>query len=203
MGYVKTEQEKFWQGEFGDAYTDRNAPESLKSQINLFGKILSRTSGIKTAYEVGTNRGLNLEALRTYLPDAAISGVEINGKAADIARAKGFDVENGSALTSEESRTFDLVFTRGVLIHINPDELPRVYDFMGRLSSRYILIDEYFSPNPVAIDYRGNAERLFKRDFAKEIQDRLDLELVDYGFTWKHDPNFPLDDTTWFLFRKP
>ena len=199
---MKTEQEAFWQGEFGDAYTERNAPPSLKSNINLFAKVLSKTTGVRTAYEVGTNRGLNLDALRHLLPDAHLHGIEINQKAADIATGKGHHIEVGSVLSSKESRTFDLVFTRGVLIHINPAELASVYDFMGRIAAKYILVDEYFSPNPVTIDYRGNTERLYKRDFAKEIMDRLKLELVDYGFTWKHDPNFPLDDSTWFLFRK-
>lgn len=199
---MKTEQEEFWQGEFGDAYTDRNAPPSLKSNLNLFAKVLSKTSGVRTVYEVGTNRGLNLDALRHLLPDGQLHGIEINHKAAAIAAGKGHQIEVGSVLSCQEARTFDLVFTRGVLIHINPAELPAVYDFMGRIAGKYILVDEYFSPHPVAIDYRGNKERLFKRDFAKEIMDRLSLELVDYGFTWKHDPNFPLDDSTWFLFRK-
>ena len=50
---------------------------------------------------------------------------------------------------------------------------------------------------------RSHAGRLFKRDFAGELLDRYsDLELVDYGFQYHRDSDFPADDTTWFLLRK-
>jgi hypothetical protein len=43
----------------------------------------------------------------------------------------------------------------------------------------------------------------FKRDFAGEIMDRFpDLRLVDYGFVYHRDPQFPQDDFTWFLMEK-
>jgi hypothetical protein len=29
-----------------------------------------------------------------------------------------------------------------------------------------------------------------------------DLTLVDYGFTYHRDANFPADDATWFLLEK-
>jgi len=28
------------------------------------------------------------------------------------------------------------------------------------------------------------------------------LELVDYGFSYRRDKNFPQDDITWFLLKK-
>jgi len=28
------------------------------------------------------------------------------------------------------------------------------------------------------------------------------LQLVDYGFSYRRDPNFPQDDITWFLMEK-
>jgi len=44
---------------------------------------------------------------------------------------------------------------------------------------------------------------LFKRDFAGEMLDRFkDLELLDYGFVYHRDNNFPQDDLNWFLLRK-
>ena len=59
------------------------------------------------------------------------------------------------------------------------------------------------APAPVAIPYRGHSDRLFKRDFAGEILDRHpQLQLVDYGFAYRRDPNFPQDDITWFLMEK-
>jgi hypothetical protein len=56
---------------------------------------------------------------------------------------------------------------------------------------------------PVSVNYRGNTDRLFKRDFAGEMLDRFkDLRLLDYGFSYHRDNNFPQDDINWFLLEK-
>ena len=92
---------------------------------------------------------------------------------------------------------------RGVLIHINPDRLLDVYDLLHACTSRYLLISEYYNPKPVEVTYRGHSGRLFKRDFAGEILDRFpDVSLVDYGFSYHRDSNFPQDDMNWFLMEK-
>ena len=45
--------------------------------------------------------------------------------------------------------------------------------------------------------------KLFKRDFAGELLDAFpSLDLVDYGFVYHRDPNFPQDDMNWFLLEK-
>ena len=44
---IKTEQEEFWQGEFGDKYIDRNNNNKmLAANISFFSKILQRTGRI-------------------------------------------------------------------------------------------------------------------------------------------------------------
>ena len=64
-------------------------------------------------------------------------------------------------------------------------------------------IAEYYNPTPVEVKYRGHDGRLFKRDFAGEMLDRFpDLKLVDYGFNYHRDHNFPQDDGNWFLLEK-
>lgn len=81
--------------------------------------------------------------------------------------------------------------------------LTDVYDKLLSACGRYILVAEYYNPVPVAISYRGHSDRLFKRDFAGEIMDRHPkLQLIDYGFVYRRDPNFPQDDITWFLMEK-
>jgi spore coat polysaccharide biosynthesis protein SpsF len=90
-----------------------------------------------------------------------------------------------------------------LLIHIDPARLDDVYEKLYETAARYILIVEYYNPTPVAVTYHGNAEQLFKRDFAGEMLDRFpSLNLADYGFTYHRDSNFPQDDTTWFLLEK-
>ncbi|MGE5403941.1 MAG: pseudaminic acid biosynthesis-associated methylase, partial [Candidatus Saccharibacteria bacterium] len=66
-----------------------------------------------------------------------------------------------------------------------------------------IIVAEYYNPTPVEIQYRGHANKLFKRDFAGEMMDKYtDLKLVKYGFAYHRDPNFPQDDITWMLLEK-
>jgi spore coat polysaccharide biosynthesis protein SpsF len=78
-----------------------------------------------------------------------------------------------------------------------------VYDLLYQASNRYICLAEYYNPSPVEVTYRGHTGKLFKRDFAGELRQRFgDLQLVDYGFVYHGDPNFPQDDLTWFLFAK-
>jgi spore coat polysaccharide biosynthesis protein SpsF len=200
-----TPQEAFWAGEFGDEYATRNRSERLHAtNISLFASILSSTSGIQSVIEYGANIGMNLVALKRLLPGARLAAVEINEKAAAELRALGdVEVHNESILDFAPSRAYDFVLTKGVLIHLNPEELPRTYDLLHRSASRYICIAEYYNPTPVTVTYRGHTERLFKRDFAGDMLDRFpDLAIVKYGFAYHRDPVFPQDDITWFLLEK-
>lgn len=201
----KTPQEEFWAGTFGDDYTDRNTQARwIASNTALFTKVLARTIGIKSILELGANRGLNLLALKQLFPDASFSGVEINRKAATELEQLGFiNVHHSSILDFSPTSQSSLVLIKGVLIHLNPDVLDQVYELMVKASARYICIAEYYNPTPVAISYRGHSDKLFKRDFAGEILKKHPaLCLLDYGFSYHGDPNFPQDDLTWFLLEK-
>ena len=201
----KTDQENFWAGEFGDDYIDRNkSNELLASNINFFSKALSSADKIETVLEFGANIGMNLRALKTLYPDQIQKGVEINQSAADT--LKGFVGEDnvfvGSILDVPTDEKFQLSLIKTVLIHINPEMLPAVYEKLYQSSSRYILVCEYYNPSPMTVNYRGHSERLYKRDFCGEMLDTYqDLRLVDYGFAYKRDV-FSQDDITWFLMEK-
>jgi pseudaminic acid biosynthesis-associated methylase len=201
----QTTQEKLWAGEFGEAYIDRNrGVDLIVSNSELFRKVLDRSEGVTSVLELGCNIGNNLRALRDLLPDGELHAVEINAQAAaEVEAWGGATVEVGSILDFEPARTWDLTFTKGVLIHINPDRVGDVYAALVRASNRYVLVCEYFNPVPVEVSYRGHEGALFKRDFAGEMLDAFpELRLVDYGFTYHRDPQFPLDDSTWFLMEK-
>ena len=201
-----TEQERFWEAEFGDGYTDRNRGTGwLASNAAFFSRVLSRTNGVNSILELGSNIGLNLQAMQLLLPEAALSSVEINQKAAGelMKRIPDVDLHLTSILEFEPQQTWDVVFTKGVLIHINPDRLSDVYELMYACSSRYILVSEYYNPKPTEVSYRGHSKRLFKRDFAGEIMDRFaNVTLIDYGFVYHRDANFSQDDMTWFLMER-
>ena len=199
------EQEEFWQGEFGNEYTERNSGDFYKiGNLNFWAEITSFTGQLNSTLELGCNRGLNLDALNDLHRNITLRGIEINKKAVEIAIKKKYEVLNISI--SEEipiNLKSELVFTSGVLIHINPNKLENVYRNLYNLSSKYILINEYFSTNPEEILYRETNDRLWKRDFAKELKLLYPkLELIKYGFNWRYDNNRSSDDTNWFLFRK-
>lgn len=204
-GYT-TDQEAFWAGEFGTAYIERNQGDALlASNLDFFAKALRAARGLGSCIEFGANIGMNLKALKLLRPGIEAHAIEIN---ADAARALGQllpaeRVYHTSILEFAPARTWDLALIKGVLIHIHPDALPQVYDKLVAATHRYLLVAEYYNPAPVAIPYRGHSDRLFKRDFAGEILDRYpQMQLVDYGFAYRRDPNFPQDDITWFLLEK-
>jgi pseudaminic acid biosynthesis-associated methylase len=201
-----TEQETFWHGEFGNEYARRNAgPELVAANVALFAKALGGTRAVESVLELGSNIGLNLHALKVLLPRAELAAVEINDAAADELASTLPEVElhRGSVLEFMPTRSWDLVLCKGVLIHIDPASLPVLYDLMHRCARRYVLLSEYYNPQPVEVSYRGHANKLFKRDFAGELLDRFpDLALLDYGFAYHRDQNFPQDDATWFLLEK-
>lgn len=205
MDRFKTDQEAFWAGDFGNEYVSRNkGAQLLASNIAFFSKIIPRTVGVTSLIEFGANIGMNLQAIRGLLPDVDLSAVEINHQAVTELRSlEGIMVYPQSILDFSPERTWDMVLIKGVLIHINPDSLRKVYDLLYRSSCRYICVAEYYNPVPVEIMYRGHSGKLFKRDFAGELIDvHPDLALIDYGFAYHRDPNFPQDDITWFLLEK-
>ncbi|MBP6090274.1 MAG: hypothetical protein KA521_03405 [Crocinitomicaceae bacterium] len=204
--HYKTEQEAFWAGSFGNEYIERNkSDELLASNLNFFSKALAKIQPISEFIEFGANIGMNLKALSLLFPGKTFSGIEINQLAAsELSSLIGQEnVYNCSIFDFTPTKTYDLAFIKGVLIHINPDQLDLVYQKLYTASKKYILIAEYYNPSPVMIPYRGNEDRLFKRDFAGEMLDKYaDLTLVDYGFAYRKDPVFPQDDITWFLLEK-
>jgi spore coat polysaccharide biosynthesis protein SpsF len=205
MSGYQTPQEAFWAGAFGSDYTQRNQGERLvASNASLFQRLLAKAVQPASILELGANIGLNLVALRQLLPDAHLAAVEINPEAVShLRRLSAVEVFHESLLEFQPPRAYDLVFTKGVLIHIAPEQLPKVYDLMYQASRRYVALAEYYNPTPVSVPYRGHLDRLFKRDFAGELLDRFpDLRLVDYGFVYRRDPAHPQDDLTWFLLEK-
>ena len=203
-----TEQENFWIGAFGDQYIKRNEGKASSEgrdykYINQFSKIfLNNRITINSAIEIGANIGINLDSLKILFPKCKTFGIEINKKAHSILKNKHSSFL-GSIYEFNEDLEYELSFSRTVLIHQNEKYLENFYEKLFNLSSKYILIDEYFSPNPVMVKYREHDNKLFKRDFAKEFWNKFpELELVDYGFFWSQDSFTKSDDTNWFLFKK-
>lgn len=201
---------KFWSGPFGDDYITRNQSSDLvRNNEWLFRKALSPIFWANPCriLEFGPNIGMNILAMMRIAPLAKceFAGVEVNAKACEALRKLGVETHETSMLDPARpwGEGYDLVLSKGVLIHLRPESLPQAYDAIHAASRKHIFIAEYFSQTPREIPYRGESGRLWARDFAGEMLDRFeDLKVVDYGFAWKRDPNAPQDDITWTLMSK-
>lgn len=171
-----TEQITFWKGDFGDEYTSRNdfeldsfyQKEWGVTRTELNEEFLSEISKNKLILEVGCNRGMQLNFLQKSEFNN-LWGVEINQKALQIAKdnkslnlveASGFDLPF-------KDNYFEVVFTSGVLIHISPDDLPKIMDELYRTTKKYIWCFEYFSEECAEIKYREEKNKLWKNNFLK------------------------------------
>lgn len=203
---MTTAQEQFWAGPEGDEYQARNANAlvgGLEANVALFSRILAKTMGVKTLIEFGSGAGLNLRAIHRVMPFISLYAVEINEGAVMKMPQCVLITMRGSVLEMPPlDLPCDLAMTKGLLIHIAPADLPRAYATLYQASTRYILMCEYYCPNPRMIPYRGQPDRLWARDFPGEMLAAYpDLRLIDYGFVSKLDPH-PQDDISWFLLEK-
>jgi len=192
----KNEQENFWSGDFGKNYTDRNTRHNEE-----FNKIYETWYGIPRAtmneaflgslpkdiriLEVGCNTGMQLAELKSQ-GFSSLYGIELQDYAVQRAKeyTEGINIIQGSAFDIPfKDKFFDLVFTSGVLIHIAPDNLPKVFSEMYRCSKKYIWGFEYYSDNVTSINYRGNEGFLWKANYGKLMRDQFNnLSLVKEEF---------------------
>ncbi len=202
MGDLVNAQETLWSGVFGNQYAERNANDRgrIVANIALFTEILSRMAPISSFIEFGAGTGQNIAALRQLIPNASMFSVEINEQAA--MQIPWGQVIKGSLFDCWLPQPQDLAFTKGLLIHISPADIKRAYERLWQASARYIVLCEYYNPEPICVRYRDQDAALWKRDFAGEMLDLYPtLRLVDYGFAY-HRGVFPQDDLTWFLLEK-
>ncbi len=160
--------------------------------------------GLRRILEVGCNRGHNLVALSRLLgPSAEIVGVEPNPHARSLARAESptTTILAGDAYELPfRDRSFDLVFTWGVLIHVPLHSLAGALEEIHRVSAGYILAVEYFAEHETRIPYRGHDDLLWKRDFLRHFQEQSpDLSLVRRGY-W--GPEQGADRVNWWLLTR-
>jgi pseudaminic acid biosynthesis-associated methylase len=206
MTNTRNEQEAFWADTYAEEYIRKNSSFDRDLGAEAWRKMLASAGPIGSLLECGCNIGRNLRFLTEVLPAARKSVIEISEPAyrfviGEFALDQAF---NGAILDAPFGPdSFDLVFTIGALIHIHPDNLLANMRKMFELSGRYVLIGEYFNRTPVMLEYQGEEDRLFKRDFGKLFIENHDARLVDYGFLWGHiyDPA-GFDDITWWLFEK-
>lgn len=205
-----TTQLDFWKSDFGFDYSlrDRNklSQENIQKLHRDWGKILSRALAPypRSVLEVGCNIGRNLMVLQHYMDE--LHAVEPNAKACRAVREnKGLGKvdlhESDGFVLPYPDNSIDMVFTSGVLIHVDPGDLEKMIREIYRVSRHYIVCIEYFSHEPREIKYHGEKGLLFKRDFGGLYLDTFPaLATLDYGFLWQRFDSS--DNSHWWLFKK-
>ena len=183
-----------WQGNFGDDYTLRNKPD-----VELRSEFFSGLApyGIESAFEVGCNVGTNLRAMKKAL-GCDVAGCDINNSALEVAEEEGLEVYYEDATDLDhESDEFGLVFTVGVLIHLNTPEMIRCMKEMRRISKGYIMFMEY-KGNDIEVPYHGERGALIKRDYGAIYQALFpEAQLMETGFL---PQEVGFDDVTYWVF---
>jgi pseudaminic acid biosynthesis-associated methylase len=195
---VSTAQEKFWEGDFGTAYTARNDIAAWRARIPFWHQILELTKP-HSILEIGCNAGLNLNAIRHVDTALTLCGCDINQEALRKAARQGHNVVEASVFDLSEDlwERFDLTFTAGVLIHIAPADVERAMRSIIASSKRHVLAVEYADDKEVEVPYRGHSERLWRRPFGQMYQD-LGLKLVAEG----EAPTDAFDRCNWWCLKK-
>lgn len=200
------EQQKFWANIYADEYIKKNTHFDRDLGIAAWKKLLAKMGPVDSILECGCNIGRNIDFLNEVQPLASKSIIEIGKTAFEFTTSR-YELAHAFNGAIEDANfkleSFNLVFTIGVLIHIHPDNLLKNMEKIYKLSSEYILMGEYFNRTPVMLEYQGQKDKLFKRDFGKLFIENFPVELVDYGFLWGHlYDKAGFDDTTWWLFKK-
>ena len=188
----QTEQIKFWQGDFGREYTQRNTltmEEWDSAYLKTWGVtkgalhevFLGNLSRDIRILEVGCNVGQQLRQL-DMMGFKNIFGIDIQPNAVAKANtiSKNIKAVSGSLLEIPfENNEFDLVFSSGVLIHIHPNDLDTAMKEMYRCSKRYIWGAEYFADSPQEVVYRGHSGYLWKMNYCQRFQSKFpDLKIL-------------------------
>lgn len=174
---MTAKQLRAWRGKFGREYTERNAQtlaeldkmfvaEYEVSANEMFGAALAELP-IKNVLEVGCNIGNKL-ALLYKLGYKDLTGVEPQNGAIKLGKKRYpfIKFRQGTIFKLPfNNSSFDLVFTSGVLIHIAPVDLRLAVKEILRVSRKFVLGFEYYSPRPTEVSYRGKTDLLWKRDF--------------------------------------
>ncbi|SFL89227.1 pseudaminic acid biosynthesis-associated methylase [Paenibacillus sp. 1_12] len=188
---MRTTQMDFWSSEFGSNYTDRNIYSTNdldKDYKETYG--YSRTEmnknfllnlPIYNVLEVGCNVGNILRSVQS-IDLENLYGIELQPYAVEKSKelCRNINIIQGSGFDIPfKDYYFDLVYTSGVLIHIAPEDLNKIFDEMYRVSKRYIWGFEYYSESYSEIQYRGESGKMWKADFAKLFLERYpSLKLV-------------------------
>jgi len=167
-----------------DTYTKDHLDKSnLKVPKYLYH--ISAVLGARRILEAGCNVGNNLES---FPNEFDVHGIDMNKQAIEEAKKKypSFTFKNENiSKTSYENSYFDLVYTRGVLIHIPKSEIENCLNEFFRISNKWIMNIEYYGNDGDMIKWKRGDNLLWYRNM-KELWKNFAVEIIS-------DVELPLD----------
>lgn len=138
---------------------------------------LSIALGAKRICEAGCNLGNNL----THFPsDYEIYGIDMSQYALEEAKKRfpsfKFTIGNLGSIPYDDS-FFDLIFTRGVLIHTPDSDIDKILEELIRVSKKWIFNLEYFGEDGKMIKWERGDELLWYRNM-KERWSKFNVEII-------------------------
>jgi len=139
------ELEEYFCGTEGTDYTNRNlfSNKTGHTSAGLIYNIV-KMGNFKSVLEVGCGIGNNLEKIQEKCPK--ICGIDINEETLKTAKSlyPFVDFKKGSVYDLPfKDGEFELVFTRGILIHVDPNDRIKALKELVRVSSKFIVNIEY------------------------------------------------------------
>ena len=126
---------------------------SVKDPHRLqISKTVASFKGVNTVLDIGCASGANTAQLRNFLPNARLTGIDINPSGIEHAKRHfasindnnvDFLVKDLTKLTDFSGNSFDVVFTNAVLMFITPNDIDQVIKSFIRIAKRGIVLNEY------------------------------------------------------------
>jgi ubiquinone/menaquinone biosynthesis C-methylase UbiE len=165
--------------EYWNQYSE-NSDSNYNEEMAKFIRDLAVSLRVQNVLEIGCNSGNDL---KLFPQEFDVSGIDPNESAIRKASQNlsyfKFKVGTITELPFEDS-SFDFVFTRNVLNHIDESSMEKAVNELIRVSRKYILNVEYFSDNEnqiqdVAIQTWGR--NMYKRwlNFKVKIISNVDM----------------------------
>ena len=196
-------QTNYWLKNF--QYIKRNNSFDNKLGKKVWFDLL-KNKKIDSILECGSNIGRNLKQINLAYPKKKLSFIELNKKAFEICSLNK-NIENSYNSSIQDCKifknTYDLVFTSGVLIHLNDKTLNEVIPKIIDWSKNFVIVLEYFSTTKIEKTYRGKKNFLFLREYGEEFLKTKRVKLLDCGFLYsKIYKKAGFDDITYWVFKK-
>jgi len=174
--------------ELWSEYTSDNQSE-LQLDLSKFIYHITLGLGATSVIEAGCNVGNNLSA---FPESFNVTGMDMNKSALEIAQ-KNFSnftfYEDDIKATNFPDSHFDVVFTRGVLIHIPQRDLDKTLQEFIRISKKWIFNLEYFGEDGKMINWERGDNLLWYRNM-KEQWKKFDVEIMsDFEIPVELDKN--------------